>query len=350
MRMRVLTVVGARPQFIKAALVSPRLRQVAQEVLVHTGQHYDYELSELFFAELALPQPDHLLGVGSAPASVQTAAILERLYPVLVQERPDAVVVYGDTNSTLAGALAAAQAGIPLAHVEAGLRSYDRSMPEEINRVLTDHLAQALYCPTPAAVENLRREGIADGVVLTGDVMEAALARAHPSPELLRPHGIEPGSYFLATVHRQANADSPERLRGILAGLGRLPAPVLLPLHPRTRERIARFGLDVPPNIQLLPPQGYRAMISLERYARAVLTDSGGVQREAAWLGVPVYVLRERTEWTELVESGQAVLVGTDPERILTAVEEGWARPQVNAGRPDPVEAIVADLVARWGK
>ncbi|MBX5466130.1 MAG: UDP-N-acetylglucosamine 2-epimerase (non-hydrolyzing) [Firmicutes bacterium] len=345
--MRVLTVVGARPQFIKAAVVSPRLREVAEEVLVHTGQHYDRELSAVFFDELELARPDYELGVGSAEAAVQTGRMLEALAPIVAAVRPDWVLVYGDTNSTLAGALAAAQAKVPLAHVEAGLRSYDRTMPEEINRVVADHLATALYCPTPHAVENLRREGIERGVVLSGDVMAVALRRIPPDPEVLARWDLVPGGYYLVTVHRAANTDDRERLGGIVAGLGALPGPVVWPVHPRAQARLSAFALPLPPNLRLIPPVGYRAMITLEGAARAVLTDSGGVQREAAWLGVPVYILREETEWRELLESGQAVLTGTDPARIAAAVQAGAA-----VGRPapptdDPVTAIVEDLRRR---
>ncbi|MGC8489190.1 MAG: UDP-N-acetyl glucosamine 2-epimerase, partial [Clostridia bacterium] len=241
-RLKVLTIVGARPQFIKASAVSPLLRARADEVLVHTGQHYDERLSEVFFQELQIPRPDIFLDAGSGSHGVQTGAMLAALDPVIQSVHPDWVLVYGDTNSTLAGALSAAKLHVPVAHVEAGLRSFNRAMPEEVNRVLTDHLASRLYCPTAAAVRNLEHEGIRDGVRLSGDVMDDAILRVPRDPAVLEGLGLEPGRYLLATVHRQENTDVVGRLAGILAALSRLPGPVVLPLHPRTRDRIARFG------------------------------------------------------------------------------------------------------------
>lgn len=347
-RLKVLTVVGARPQFIKASAVSPVLRERADEVLVHTGQHYDEHLSQVFFDELGIPRPDVNLNVGSAPHGAQTGAMLQALEPVLGAVRPDIVMVYGDTNSTLAGALAAAKIPIPVAHVEAGLRSFNRSMPEEINRVLTDHLSSRLYCPTEAAVQNLCREGIVGGVRLTGDVMEDAIRRVTPDPSLLQTFGLRAGAYRLATVHRQENTDAPDRLAGILDGLGRIQPPVVLPLHPRTRERVERFGLQaLLTPLTVIPPQGYRASLTLIGQAAAVLTDSGGVQREAAVLGVPVYVLREESEWVELLADARAVLVGADPARIEGAVGAGEARPRAKLWVEDsPARRVVADLTA----
>ncbi len=347
-RLKVLTVVGARPQFIKASAVSPVLRERADEVLVHTGQHYDESLSQVFFDELAIPRPDVSLAVGSGAHGAQTGAMLQALEPVMSAARPDYVLVYGDTNSTLAGALAAAKLLVPVAHVEAGLRSFNRAMPEEINRVLTDHVSSRLYCPTENAVENLAREGITAGVRLTGDVMEDAIRRVVPDPALLGQLGLRPGAYRLATVHRQENTDAPERLAGILAGLGRIPAPVVLPLHPRTRERAERFGLTALLDALLvIPPQPYRASLTLIGQADAVLTDSGGVQREAAVLGVPVYVLREETEWVELLRDARAVLVGADPVRIEEAVRARRARPRARVLDEDsPARRVVADLTA----
>jgi UDP-GlcNAc3NAcA epimerase len=344
--LKVVTVVGARPQFIKAAAVSPRLRQVATEVLVHTGQHYDRELSGVFFEELHLPPPEVTLGVGSGSHGEQTGEMLKRLDPLLRAERPDWVLVYGDTNSTLAGALAAAKLGIPVAHVEAGLRSYNRAMPEEINRVVTDHLATRLYCPTAYARDNLAREGIHRGVVVTGDVMDETVHLVRDRPEVLRELGVTAGQYWLATVHRQENTDDPVRLDGILQALGTLPGTVVWPMHPRARERIVRFGLTARlQGMRVTEPQGYAASLTLIRHARAVLTDSGGVQREAAALGVPCYILRDETEWVDLVEAGQAVLVGTDPAVIRAAVGEERARgiPKNPVGQPS--QRIVEDLV-----
>ncbi len=341
----VLTVIGARPQFIKAAVVSPVLRQSAREVLVHTGQHYDAALSGNFFHELKMPKPDYELAVGSASHAVQTARMLLALEPVMSREHPDVVVVYGDTNSTLAGALTAAQKGIPVAHVEAGLRSFNRAMPEEINRVMTDHLAARLYCPTPSAVANLAREGITRGVRLTGDVMDVAVRMMVRDADVPGRYQVRPGGYAVATVHRQENTDDRTRLAAILQGLGSLPWPVLLPLHPRTRRRMAEWGLAAGDAVRLLDPLGYGDMLSLAGAAGAVLTDSGGLQREACALGVPTYVLRDETEWVELVQEGRAVLVGAQAERIRSAVTAGTARPRVESLDRDPVGLMVADLV-----
>jgi len=322
--MKLVTVVGARPQFVKAAMLSRVLRLRHTEVLVHTGQHYDDLLSDVFFRDLGLATPDLNLGVGSASHAVQTARMLEGLGAVLERERPDAVVVFGDTNSTLAGALAAAKLGLPLAHVEAGLRSYDRSMPEEINRVVTDHVATHLFCPTANAVACLRREGICNGVFEVGDLMydalKASLARVEPEEDVLRErYGVAAGGYYLATVHRQANTDDPEALRALFGALGALDAQVLVPLHPRTRGALAAGNVAVATNVRLLPPVGYIEMLALERGARAILTDSGGVQREAYFLGVPCVTLREESEWPETLAGGWNVLAGQDRDRILAA-------------------------------
>jgi UDP-N-acetylglucosamine 2-epimerase len=331
---KIVSVVGARPQFIKAATVSRHLRRAHQEVLVHTSQHYDAQLSDVFFAQLDLPAPDHHLGVGSAPHGRQTAQMLERLEDVLLQEKPDRVLVYGDTNSTLAGALAAVKLHIPLAHVEAGLRSYDRRMPEEINRVLTDHCADLLFCPTATAVENLAREGITASVHLVGDVMYDSLLQQLPderaAQEALSQQGLSPREYLLVTVHRAANTDDPARLGAILQALAELSLPVVFPIHPRTRKAIAAAGLSLAPNVHLREPLGYRDMLSLERHARTILTDSGGVQKEAFFLGVPCVTLREETEWPETVECGWNVLAGADPERIVAAAK----RPAPQGERP----------------
>ncbi|MGD0114518.1 MAG: UDP-N-acetylglucosamine 2-epimerase (non-hydrolyzing) [Dehalococcoidia bacterium] len=319
--MKIVSVVGARPQFIKAAAVSRVLRRCHDEILVHTGQHYDPLLSDVFFAELDLPKPDHHLGVGSDSHARQTARMLGGVEEVLLVERPDRVLVYGDTNSTLAGALAAAKLGLPLAHVEAGLRSYDRSMPEELNRVLTDHCADLLFCPSATAVANLAREGISAGVHLVGDVMYDSLlqqARALDGASLSR-WQLAPGQYALATVHRAANTDDASRLGSILTALGRLAEPVVLPVHPRTRNAMLVAGLEAPANVRLIEPLGYRDMLLLEKNARCVLTDSGGVQKEAFFFAVPCVTLRDETEWPETVDCGWNALAGCDPERIVAA-------------------------------
>ncbi len=323
--MRVCSIVGARPQFIKAAIVSRALAQAGiEEILIHTGQHYDVQLDRIFFEELGLPAPHVHLGVGSGTHAVQTGQMMIRLEAALLalQPKPDWVLVYGDTNSTLAGALVAAKLKLPLAHVEAGLRSFNRFMPEEINRVVTDHLSQLLFAPTPTAVENLRREGITQGVYLTGDVMAEAvrcyaeIARRRVPLESLTTHA--PGAYYVATVHRAENTDDPSRLQGIFEGLGQLALPVILPLHPRTRARLDGT-IWVPANVELREPVGYLAMLTLVQHARAVLTDSGGLQKEAIWLGIPCITLREETEWVETLEGGWNQLVGADPDRIAAA-------------------------------
>ena len=321
--MKFLTVVGARPQFIKAAMLSRSLRQRHTEVLVHTGQHYDDLLSDIFFRELGLPEPDLNLGVGSASHAIQTARALEGLEEVMLAEHPDCVVVFGDTNSTLAGALAAAKLGLPVAHVEAGVRSYDE-IPEEINRVLTDHVARYLFCPTATAVECLAREGIRSRVYNVGDLMFDALCALLPRVEkeadtLLERLDLETGAYFLATTHRQENTDDENRLAAIFQALGALPAPVVLPLHPRTRKALDAAGIRPWENIRLLDPVGYIEMIGLEKNARAILTDSGGVTREAYFLGVPCVTLRDDFEWPETLAGGWNVLAGADPEAIVAA-------------------------------
>jgi UDP-N-acetylglucosamine 2-epimerase len=322
--MKVVTIVGARPQFIKAAPVSRALRHRHEEVLLHTGQHYDHGMSQVFFDELDIPLPDVNLGVGSGSHGRQTAEMLIGIEEVLLRERPDWVLVYGDTNSTLAGALAAAKLHIPVAHVEAGLRSYNRHMPEEVNRVLTDHVSDLLFCPTQTAVDNLTAEGVLAGVHNVGDVMydavryntQVAASRSHIVEEL----GVCPRAYLLATVHRPRNTDQPARLRAILEAFETLGEPIVLPAHPRTRKAIADQGQRVPPNVRLVEPLGYLDMLRLETQARAILTDSGGVQKEAYFVGVPCITLREETEWVETVELGWNRLVGAEGDKIVAAV------------------------------
>ena len=321
--MRVVTVVGARPQFVKAAAVSAVLRRSHEEILVHTGQHYDYGMSDVFFEELGIPEPDHNLEVGSGGHGAQTGRMLERIEEVLAAEKPDWVLVYGDTNSTLAGALAAVKLHIPVAHVEAGLRSFNRAMPEEINRILADHACDLLLCPSETAVTNLANEGVRNGVEWVGDVMydalHSALERARQMPSILDRLGLREAAFSLATVHRPENTDSRARLAGILAGLGSLEEPVLLPLHPRTRAAIQAAGLSPAANTQLHEPLGYLDMCRLVDAARVVLTDSGGLQKEAYWLGTPCVTLREETEWVETVVCGWNELAGSDATRIVQA-------------------------------
>jgi UDP-GlcNAc3NAcA epimerase len=322
---KILSIVGARPQFIKAAPVSRVLRRQHAEVLVHTGQHYDHNMSALFFEELDIPEPDYNLGVGSGPHGQQTGRMLEAIEQVLLDERPDWVLVYGDTNSTLAGALASVKLHIPLAHVEAGLRSFNRRMPEEHNRVLTDHVADLLLCPTQTAVDNLTREGITRGVHNVGDVMYDAVLHnigiAKQRSTILNRLGLKPGCYLLATVHRAENTDDPVRLAAILEAFSAVSEAIVFPAHPRTRSALAKLGLSPPANVQLIEPVGYLDMLLLEKHARLILTDSGGVQKEAYFFSVPCVTLRDETEWVETVETGWNVVVGTDPRRIAAAVQ-----------------------------
>jgi UDP-GlcNAc3NAcA epimerase len=327
--LRVVTVIGNRPQFVKAAAVSRRLRAGHDELLVHTGQHHDDELSTIFVEELGVPRPERELGIHGGTNTEQTARMLAALGPMLAEERPDVVLVYGDTNSTLAGGLAAAQARVPVAHVEAGMRSFDRAMPEELNRVLTDHLSDLLLCPSETAVENLEREHVAGRVELVGDVMvDVALLfqpRALADDGPLERAGVAPGEYALATAHRAGNVDDPARLRRLVDLLLALPLPVVLPLHPRTRARLETAGwlgeLEDAPGVRLQPPLGYVEFTALLARARAVLTDSGGVQKEAYLAGVPCVTLRDTTEWVETVQAGWNVLVDLDAEAALAALD-----------------------------
>ncbi|SAI87946.1 UDP-N-acetylglucosamine 2-epimerase [Methanoculleus bourgensis] len=326
--MKIASIVGARPQFIKCASVSRELRKEHEEVLIHTGQHYDHGMSEVFFEELAIPKPDYNLNIGSGAHGHQTGAMLGAIEDVLQQENPDLVLVYGDTNSTLAGALAAAKLHVPVAHVEAGLRSFDRRMPEEINRVLTDHCSDLLFCPTKTAVENLAAEGITGGVHLVGDVMVDAMnynrAVAEERSRILEAVGVRPGEYLVITVHRPSNTDSQENMVAILGALAEAGMPVVFPVHPRTRNYLGRYGLlaKMPENVQVTEPLGYLDMLHLMAHAAKILTDSGGVQKEAYMLGVPCITLRENTEWVETVEAGWNVLVGAGREEIVSMIHE----------------------------
>jgi UDP-N-acetylglucosamine 2-epimerase len=319
--MNVLTVVGARPQFVKAGPVSRALREAGHhEILVHTGQHYDPGMSQVFFDELGLAAPDVNLGVGSGSHGQQTAAMLTALEAIIRDRAPHWVLVYGDTNSTLAAALAACKLGVPLAHVEAGLRSFNRAMPEEHNRVLTDHCSELLFCPTRTAMDHLAREGLGARARLVGDVMfDAMLAYRERagSSRVLGDLELAPGAYALATIHRPASTDDPGVLAGMLSALGELGVPVVLPLHPRTRARLDPSA--IPAAVRMIPPVGFLDMIQLEANARVILTDSGGVQKEAYFLEVPCVTMRSETEWVETVEAGWNQVVGTAREAIVAA-------------------------------
>jgi UDP-GlcNAc3NAcA epimerase len=329
---KILTVVGNRPQFIKAAAVSAPLREQHEEILVHTGQHHDDSLSRIFFTELGLARPDRELAIAGGSNTSQTARMLAALEPLLAEMRPDAVLVYGDTNSTLAGALTAAQARVPAVHVEAGMRSFDRTMPEELNRVLTDHLSDLLLCSSQTAVENLKAESLAERARVVGDVMVDVAMRWQPTARadvaVPAAYGLQPGSYLLLTAHRAGNVDDRERLRALVALIKALPAPVLFPVHPRTRARLQQAGLcselEGINGLTLTEPLGYIEFSALVCQARAVLTDSGGVQKEAYLAGVPCVTLRDTTEWVEIVQAGWNTLVDLDPNAALDAL----TRPQ----------------------
>jgi UDP-GlcNAc3NAcA epimerase len=373
--MKILSVVGARPQFVKAAMVHSAINKHNQgqrgaeklsHCLVHTGQHYEHTLSDVFFAELPLPTPDHHLGVGSGPHGAQTGAMLEKIEAVLLQEKPNVVVVYGDTNSTVAASLAAAKLHIPVAHVEAGLRSFNREMPEEINRVVADHLSDLLFCPTRTAVVNLKKEGIKRGMLLAGDVMLDSVREFLPYAArhagLLEKIGVKPKEYILTTIHRAENTDAPGKLSVLLQSLLQLNRPVVFPMHPRLRDRLtqsAQLGelnklLRQASHIHILEPVAYLDMLMLETNARLVMTDSGGVQKEAYFLGVPCLTLREETEWLETLKGGWNRLVSVSPNSILRTVEREWPlrksarhnRPQPRAfGRGDAAERILREIL-----
>ena len=355
--MDLCSIVGSRPQFVKLAVICHALRDSSrfpEHRIVHTGQHYDVEMSDVFFRDLDIPAPDFHLGVGSGSHGEQTGEMIKRLEPVLAQHRPRWVLLYGDTNSTLAGAIVCAKLGIPVAHIEAGLRSFNRAMPEEINRVVADHISDLLFCPTDGAVENLQREGLAARAVLCGDVMyDAALhyrkvAEGQPGELADR---WKAGTFALATVHRAGNADDPRRLRAIFAALDRIAAevcPVLLPLHPRTRKSLAASGIHSK-HIQIMRPVTYLEMLLLESRARVILTDSGGVQKEAYFAQVPCVTMRDETEWLETLENQCNMLVGADEEAIVRAATTCSGRGPWTAvyGNGGAGRAILEALAAR---
>jgi UDP-GlcNAc3NAcA epimerase len=355
--LKILTVIGNRPQFVKAAAVSHRLRERAREILVHTGQHYDHELSQVFFEELGLPEPEHRLDLGGGSNTTQTARMLSALEPLLASESPDLVMVYGDTNSTLAGTLAATQRGIPVAHVEAGMRSFDRTMPEELNRVLSDHAATLLLCSSDTSAANLRAESVHGEVVVVGDVMvdvaQLLTPRARDRSDVLDAVGLESGAFVLVTAHRAGNVDDPARLARLVEVLTGLDEIVVLPLHPRTRARLEATGLiaalEAAPRVMLLAPLGYLEFTALLVHARAVLTDSGGVQKEAYLAGVPCVTLRSTTEWTETVDVGWNVLVDLDPDAARAALARHVpdARPQLYGDGQAGARVVDALLTGR---
>ena len=324
--LKIVSIVGARPQFVKCAPVSREIRKDHTETLVHTGQHYDPDMSAIFFQELEIPKPDYNLGIGSGSHGEQTGKMVIGIEKILETEHPDFVLVYGDTNSTLAGALAATKLHLPVAHVEAGLRSFDRTMPEEINRVLTDHISDLLFCPTQAAADNLEKEGINKGVHLTGDVMADALeynrVLAEEKSSVLKMFGLEEHSYLVLTVHRPSNTDNKKNMSCILDAIRKSGKPTVFPVHPRTRKFLQDHGIwDImPSNIILTEPLGYLDMIQLMRHAEKIITDSGGIQKEAYILEIPCITLRENTEWIETLEGNWNVLTGANTDKIRDAI------------------------------
>jgi len=366
--MKIVTIVGARPQFIKAASVSRaiknhnlnELNDRINEIVVHTGQHYDHNMSRVFFDELKIPKPNYNLGVGSGSHGKMTGAMLSKIEEVLIEEKPDRVIVYGDTNTTLAGALVAAKLQIPVAHVEAGLRSYNRQMPEEINRVLTDHVSSLLFCPTITAVSNLQKERITKGVFNVGDVMfdsflfNKELVQIKNS--IVSELGLKPMGYCLGTVHREENTTNRKNLAGIFEAFKRLATsnrPFIVPLHPRTLKALSELeGYDhYSPNVRVLEPVSYLDMVSLEIHAKLILTDSGGVQKEAYFAQVPCITLRNETEWVELVDQGFNIIAGSDTESICKTFAKMHERPapfyQSLYGNGTASESIVRELCSK---
>jgi len=374
--MKLLSIVGVRPQFVKAAMVCAAVERFNQtksarpirHILVNTGQHYETAMAEVFFRQLPLPTPDYSLGVGSGTHGAQTGAMLEKIEKVLLKDRPDFVIVYGDTNSTLAGALAAVKLHIPVAHVEAGLRSFNRYMPEEINRIVADQIADVLLCPTHAAIEQLKREGVQQSVYFSGDVMLDAVktfaALADASSDALSRLGIEKKQYVLATIHRAENTDSLERMSELVEILCSLDEPTIFAIHPRLRAKLERDHqyadfqrrLNAAQKLKIIPPLSYLDMLHLELHAQLILTDSGGVQKEAYFAGTPCLTLREETEWTETLVGGWNGVVGTSPQTVLPLAQSLCAgngaspmeQPQLSAfGDGKAAERILEILLSK---
>jgi UDP-N-acetylglucosamine 2-epimerase len=350
---KIVTIVGARPQFIKVAPVSRVLRTAFQEVLVHTGQHYDHKMAGVFFEQLQIPMPDYDLSVGSGNHGQQTGEMIIKIEEVLLKEKPDAVLVYGDTNSTLAGSIAASKLHIPIFHIEAGLRSFNRIMPEEINRVLTDHVSSLLFAPTNLAVDNLKKEGISQGVHNVGDVMcDAVYFNAKIADEqfTLETFGLESSDYILATIHRAENTDDRVRLEAIFKSLNKLNYTVVLPLHPRTEKILKEQGLfdlvEKSTNIKIIEPAPYLEMLFLEKHAKAIVTDSGGVQKEAYFAHVPCFTLRDQTEWVETVEIGWNQLVNPVSQDLSLVIDNYQPKPYVENlyGSGDAASIIVETM------
>lgn len=352
--MKILTVIGARPQFIKAATVSNKIRRNGNsEILVHTGQHYDNNMSDIFFEELGIPKPDYNLNIGSSNHGHQTGSMLIALEDIYLKEKPDMVLVYGDTNSTLAGALCASKLLIPVAHVEAGLRSFNMAMPEEQNRILTDHISNLLFAPTQTAINNLSKENITKGVYNTGDVMYDAInlfkKRAKEVSNIIEKLDLSPNSYILSTIHRAENTNSVERLTSIIKALSECGKKIILPLHPRTKKFISQYNLKIGDNIQIIDPVGYLETILLEENSKKIVTDSGGIQKEAYFLSKPCITMRDETEWIETVQNGWNTIVGSDSNKILDAIENfnPTGTPASAFGNGD-ASSIITDIIEKY--
>jgi UDP-GlcNAc3NAcA epimerase len=326
--LKVITIIGARPQFIKAAPVSRELRKQHTELIIHTGQHYDANMSDIFFEELHIPKPDYQLGVGSGSHGKQTGEMLAKIEDIFLEEKPDYCLVYGDTNSTLAGALAAAKLHIPVVHVEAGLRSFNKKMPEEVNRIMTDHVSEFLFCPTETAIENLHNENIHHNVFNVGDVMYDAVLYnrklANDNSNIISKHGLESKGYHLITIHRAENTDDRGNIENILTAFKQIDTKKVWPIHPRTKHKLESYGLKLEeiPNLVVIEPVGYLDMLTLESNAAKIITDSGGVQKEAYFMKVPCITVREQTEWVETLDKEANILVGTDISKLVSAVEK----------------------------
>lgn len=326
--MKIITVLGARPQFIKAAPVSRALREKHQEIIIHTGQHYDANMSDIFFEELNIPKPDYFLAVGSGNHGKQTGEMMAKIEEIVLDEKPDYLLVYGDTNSTLAGALVAAKLHVPVIHIEAGLRSFNKRMPEEVNRIMTDHISEYLFCPTDTAVHNLHDENIERNVFNIGDVMYDAVLYnrklAKEKSSILTDHDLVKGEYLLITIHRAENTDDPAKMKNILEAFAKTSEVKVWPIHPRTKHKLMDYGFDLTaiPNLKIIDPVGYLDMLTLEADAKKIVTDSGGVQKEAYFMEVPCVTVREQTEWVETLEAEANILVGTDVSKMISAINK----------------------------
>ncbi len=350
--MKIITIVGARPQFVKASVVSKEIRKKHEEILVHTGQHYDYNMSQSFFDELNIPAPDYHLDLKSKTPSERMGEMIQGISEIIQSHKPRLVLVYGDTDSTLAGAIAANKNEVDLAHIESGLRSYDKSLPEEINRILTDHASKLLFCPTEASVSNLKAEGITKNVFLTGDVNFDSIIHFQEIADnkILDNLGLKSKEYILATVHRKSNTEDKQILNNILEAFNESKETIVFPMHPRTLKCLKEYNINQnSPNVKIIPPVTYLEMISLEKNAKKIVTDSGGVQKEAFFLKVPCITLRENTEWTETIDNGWNILVGTDKEKIIHAIKNFKpSSSQINYYGDGNASKIICEIIDKY--